>query len=201
MVATTSESFPVRNYEMSKRIPCGVSADSSRPSPGRRGVLTALWSLPLAALVTANAAHAHGPGGHGGKPKAAAAPEQKPWGIAGQGRAVSRTVDIRMGDDMRFQPAHLDVRLGETLRLRIANRGKLLHELVIGTPAELKQHAELMKKFPNMEHDEPYMAHVDPGKRGEILWHFNRAGEFQFACLIPGHFEAGMVGTIRVTAS
>ncbi len=105
---------------------------------------------------------------------------------------------IRMGDDMRFTPAHLNVREGETVRLRIANRGKMLHELVIGTTDELAAHAELMKKHPGMQHDEPYMAHVNPGQRGEITWTFNRPGDFEFACLIPGHYEAGMIGRIRV---
>lgn len=109
-----------------------------------------------------------------------------------------RTVTIRMGDDMRFTAAHLNVREGETVRLRIANRGKMLHELVIGTADELVAHAELMKQHPGMEHDEPYMAHVGAGRRGEITWTFNRPGDFEFACLIPGHFEAGMRGTIRV---
>jgi len=103
-----------------------------------------------------------------------------------------------MSDDMRFTPSHLDVRLGETLRLRASNRGLVMHEIVIGTRAELVEHAEMMKKFPNMEHDEPYMAHVAPGRRGDVVWTFNRAGDFEFACLIPGHFEAGMRGTIRV---
>ena len=42
------------------------------------------------------------------------------------------------------------------------------------------------------------MVHVAAGKSGEIVWTFNRAGEFDFACLIPGHFQAGMVGRIRV---
>ena len=74
----------------------------------------------------------------------------------------------------------------------------MLHEIVIGTSEELKVHAEMMKKFPNMEHDEPYMAHVAAGKQGEIVWTFNRPGDFEFACLIAGHFEAGMRGTIRV---
>jgi uncharacterized cupredoxin-like copper-binding protein len=73
-----------------------------------------------------------------------------------------------------------------------------MHEIVIFTSAELAQHAEMMKKFPSMEHDEPYMAHVPPGKRGDIVWTFNRPGDFEFACLIAGHFEAGMRGTIRV---
>jgi uncharacterized cupredoxin-like copper-binding protein len=110
-----------------------------------------------------------------------------------------RTVTIRMGEDMRFTPAHLNVREGETVRLRVANRGKMLHELVIGTADELVAHAELMKQHPGMEHDEPNMAHVGAGRRGEITWTFNRPGDFEFACLIPGHFEAGMRGTIRVT--
>jgi uncharacterized cupredoxin-like copper-binding protein len=126
--------------------------------------------------------------------------EQKPWGIAAAPAEARRTIEIRMDDQMRFTPAHLEVREGETVRLRIANRGKVLHELVIGTREELQAHAELMKKHPGMEHDEPYMAHVNAGKRGEITWTFNRPGDFEFACLIPGHFEAGMRGTIRVAA-
>jgi uncharacterized cupredoxin-like copper-binding protein len=74
----------------------------------------------------------------------------------------------------------------------------MLHELVIGTRKELEEHAALMLKFPNMEHDEPYMSHVARGATGQIVWTFNRVGEFEFACLIPGHFQAGMVGTITV---
>jgi uncharacterized cupredoxin-like copper-binding protein len=75
-----------------------------------------------------------------------------------------------------------------------------MHEMVIGTMPELKEHAELMKKHPGMEHDEPYMAHVAPGKTETMVWQFTKAGEFNFGCLVPGHFEAGMVGQIRVLA-
>ena len=130
----------------------------------------------------------------------AAAPatkEQKPWGMAGEPRGA-RTIAIRMGDDMRFSPDRIEVRQGETVRFVVHNRGKVLHEMVLGTPEELREHAALMKKFPKMEHDEPYMTHVKPGRKGSIAWNFNRAGEFQFACLIPGHFDAGMTGTIVV---
>jgi len=74
-----------------------------------------------------------------------------------------------------------------------------MHEFVLGTLPELREHAELMKKFPNMEHDEPYMAHVPPGKTETIVWQFSKDGEFHFGCLLPGHFEAGMVGKINVT--
>ena len=87
---------------------------------------------------------------------------------------------------------------GDTVRLRAENKGKVLHEIVLGTKAELDQHAQMMQKFPGMEHDAPYMAHVRAGQRGDIVWHFNRPGTFDFACLIPGHYEAGMTGTITV---
>jgi uncharacterized cupredoxin-like copper-binding protein len=126
--------------------------------------------------------------------------EQKDWGIAGEAKAARRTVDVGMADSMRFTPDRIDVRLGETVRFRVKNTGRVMHEFVIGTKAENVKHAELMVKFPNMEHDEPYMAHVSPGKTGEIVWTFNRAGSFEFACLIAGHYAAGMVGTINVTA-
>ena len=69
---------------------------------------------------------------------------------------------------------------------------------VLGTPEELKTHAEMMKRFPDMEHEEAHITHVKPGKTGAIIWQFTKAGEFQFACLVPGHFEAGMVGTVIV---
>jgi uncharacterized cupredoxin-like copper-binding protein len=161
----------------------------------RRQLLHTLALLAAPALLP-TAVRAHGDR-HAGGPREVVR-EQKPWGIAAAPAEATRTIQIRMDDKMRFTPAHLDLREGETVRLRIANRGKLLHELVIGTREELQAHAELMKKHPGMEHDEPYMVHVNAGKRGEITWTFNRPGDFEFACLIAGHFEAGMRGTIRV---
>ncbi len=152
--------------------------------------------LTLATLGVSLPAFAHGPQGHA-KP-AAVKQEQKPWGIAGSAKSVKRTIDIVMTDGMRFLPDRIEVKRGETVRLRVRNDGQMLHELVIGNKQELAEHAALMLKFPNMEHDEPYMVHVDPGKTGEIIWTFNRAGDFDFACLIAGHFQAGMVGTIKV---
>ena len=100
-----------------------------------------------------------------------------------------------------FAPDRIAVKLGETVRFVARNDGKVMHEFVIGTQAENAKHAEMMLKFPGMEHDEPYMAHVPPGKTGQIVWTFNRAGQFEFACLIAGHYQAGMVGTITVSAS
>lgn len=124
--------------------------------------------------------------------------EQKEWGIAGDAKSVKRTIKISMSDTMRFKPDKFEVKQGETVKIVIKNEGKMLHEMVIGTKKELNEHAALMLKFPNMEHEEPYMAHVPVGKSGEIIWTFNRAGEFDFACLVAGHYQAGMVGKITV---
>jgi uncharacterized cupredoxin-like copper-binding protein len=155
--------------------------------------------LALAAVATTSMAHE----GHAPKPPGAAAlaPEQKPWGIAGKPGAVKRTIDIAMADDMTFTPSVIEVREGDTVRLRLKNRGKELHELVLGTTAEIEAHAAMMKKFPDMEHDDPWMVHVPAGKTGDMVWTFNRAGDFDFACLVKDHYELGMAGRVRVLAA
>jgi uncharacterized cupredoxin-like copper-binding protein len=154
--------------------------------------------LPLlAALLLAMATpltHAHGSNSPAGR----VAKEQTAWGIAADATAARRTISFTMSDAMRFTPDRIEVRQGETVTLAIRNEGKLLHEFVIGTRQVLDAHAALMVKFPTMEHSEPYMAHVPPGQTGQIVWTFNRAGEFDFACLIAGHYQAGMVGKVVV---
>lgn len=144
-------------------------------------------------------AFAHGDEAHA-KKSGPVKKEQKEWGIAGETKAVTRTITFNMSDNMRFTPDKIDVKQGETIKFVIKNTGKVMHELVIGTKKDLDEHAALMVKFPGMEHEEPYMAHVGPGKTGEIIWTFNKAGTFDFACLIAGHYQAGMVGKITVAA-
>lgn len=155
-------------------------------------------AILLAGATTLSLAHGDASKTH--KP-AAVTKEQKEWGIAGDAKAVTRTVTLTMDDNMRFTPDKLSFKQGETVRFVVHNKGKLLHELVIGTKKELDDHAAMMLKFPAMEHDEPYMAHVSAGKTGRLIWTFNRPGEFDFACLIAGHYQAGMVGKITVTAA
>ncbi len=152
------------------------------------------------ALLAATVAHAHGDAHQGAAPRAfdASRVESTAFGQEGNPARASRTLRIEMGDNMRFTPGVIIVKRGETLRLRVVNKGAVLHELVLGTARDLAEHAELMRKFPGMEHDAPYMAHVKPGASGEITWQFTQPGEFQFACLLPGHFEAGMVGKVIV---
>jgi len=154
--------------------------------------------FPLLLALAVGGAQAHGDGHAASAPHGAVKKEQKLWGIAGERRAAQRTIETAMSDDLRFTPSRIEVRQGETVRLVMRNKGAVLHELVIGTQKELEEHAALMQKFPDMEHDEPYMAHVPPGQTGEIVWTFNRAGEFDFACLIAGHFQAGMRGKFIV---
>ena len=155
--------------------------------------------LAVGIALSGTAAFAHTDKPHAKKP-GAVKKEQKDWGIAGDAAAATRTIEIHMADKMRFTPDLIEVREGETVRLTHKNDGKILHEFVLGTKKELDEHAALMLKFPTMEHDEPYMAHVPAGKTGEIVWTFNRAGTYDFACLIPGHYQAGMVGKIRVAS-
>ena len=136
--------------------------------------------------------------------KAAAKPahvnaEEHAFGRAGDPKKIDRTIRVGMDDTMHFTPGDLVVKRGETIRFVVRNDGKIMHEMVIGTMKELKEHAELMRKHPGMEHDEPYMAHVAPSKQGELVWQFTRAGTFYYACLIPGHLEAGMIAKITVT--
>ena len=151
----------------------------------------------LAPLVTAPA-YAHGEKPHAKKEARTLSTEETAFGREGDPKKATRTVKVDMSDKMRFTPASLTVKRGETVRFVVKNSGKVMHEMVIGTMKELKEHAEMMRKHPTMEHDEPYMAHVAPGKTETMTWQFTKAGEFHFGCLVPGHFEAGMVGTISV---
>lgn len=154
------------------------------------GALALVLAAPSAAL-------AHGDA-HPSKPAAAQPMVETAFGRTGDPKRAVRTVKVDMNDRMRFTPDAIEVRRGDTVRFVVSNSGKVMHEMVLGTMQDLKAHAELMKKHPGMEHDEPYMAHVAPGKKADIVWRFDKAGEFYYGCLVPGHFEAGMIGRISV---
>lgn len=147
-------------------------------------------SLALFGTAHANGNHA---GGH------AHGSEESAIGKPGMADKVGRTVTIEMADSMRFSPSDLQVKRGETVRFIVKNAGQVKHELSLGTQHELLEHLELMKKFPDMEHDEPSKVTVAPGQQGEIVWQFTKAGTVNFACLMPGHYEAGMKGAVKVS--
>ena len=148
------------------------------------------------ALASVVPAMAHD--GHRAPSKKAISAEEHPWGRQGDPKKAVRTIAVDMNDRMRFTPSEVRVKLGDTIRFVVSNSGKVMHEMVIGTEEELRKHAELMKKHPGMEHDEPYMAHVAPGKKEVIAWTFTKPGSFMYGCLVPGHWDAGMKGTIVV---
>ena len=150
-----------------------------------------------ALLISASTSFGHENSAHA--PRSPVAKEQKAWGIAGDAKNAQRTITLNMTDDMRFAPSHFSVKKGETLNLRVVNKGQVMHEMVLGTQASLDEHAQMMLKYPGMEHAEPYMAHVAPGQSENLVWSFNRAGNFDFACLIAGHYQAGMTGRFTVT--
>jgi uncharacterized cupredoxin-like copper-binding protein len=99
---------------------------------------------------------------------------------------------------MLFVPARLEVRKDDQIKFVLRNNGELDHEFVLGSTADNLKHAEEMKKNPTMAHVEPNGRQLAPKKTSEMVWKFTRAGEFEYACLIPGHREAGMTGTIVV---
>lgn len=157
----------------------------------RSAIHLVLVSAALASSSVALAAGNHA-GGHGGGDETAI-------GKPGVAAKASRTITIEMNDNMRYTPSAIQVKQGETVRFIVKNAGQVKHELSLGTEKELLEHLEQMKKFPDMEHDEPGKVTLQPGKQGEIVWQFTRAGAVNFACLIPGHYEAGMKGQVRVT--
>jgi len=161
--------------------------------------LAAAIGLATCVAALAPAARAHGDAQHASAPRELST-ELHPWGVEGDPKRATRVIEIAMGDDMRYSHGEIRVVQGETVTFVIRNRGRLLHELVIGTPEELQRHAELMRKHPGMEHDEPYMAHVKPGREGRLTWRFTNTGTFEYGCLVAGHYEAGMKGAIVVTA-
>lgn len=157
-------------------------------------------SLIAASALVAISFNSFAGGNHGGGHAGGGAHGDAESAIGQPGKAakVSRTVNVDMSDTMRFTPANITAKQGETIRFVIKNSGKVKHEFSLGTEAELKEHYETMKKFPEMEHDEPSKISLAPGKQGEIIWQFTKAGDINFACLYPGHYDAGMKGQVKV---
>ena len=150
-----------------------------------RNLLIAVPSLLMALTAMASGTHA---GGH----------DDEAIGKPGVASKVTRTITMDMADSMRFSVPNVTAKQGETIRFVVKNSGKVKHEMVLGTEKELKEHYEVMKKNPEMEHADANMVTVAPGKTGEIIWQFTKAGKIDFACLQPGHYDAGMKGFVTV---
>jgi uncharacterized cupredoxin-like copper-binding protein len=150
--------------------------------------VTAAVAAVVIAAIPAAPIRAHSPGDHH---------ETFSAGEPGDPKKQSRTIEIEM-TEMAFTPFKLAVKRGEQIRFVIANAGKEAHEFLLATTAENLKHAEVMRKHPDMEHDDPNGVRVAPGKSAEIFWKFSKRGTFEYACLIPNHREYGMVGQVTV---
>lgn len=124
-------------------------------------------------------------------------PEWGAFGVPGKTSAASRTIAISAGD-MRYSLKKLDVKVGETIRFVITNKGPSKHEFVIGSHAFHKQHIKEMEEMPDMPMDEANSVDLNPGETKSLIWRFTKPGDFMFGCDIPGHFQAGMSGAIKV---
>lgn len=154
-------------------------------------------AILLSGLVLMSTGAVAGPGGAGHSHSHASFSAGEPGNPKKPARVVN--VVMREGDGkMMFIPNRLEVKKGEQVRFVLKNNGELDHEFVLATTTENLKHAEEMKKNPDMEHDDPNAKRLNPKKSGDLVWRFTEAGEFEYGCLIPGHREAGMIGTIVV---
>lgn len=147
----------------------------------------ALFSFPLTAL----AAGTH-EGGH----------DEYAIGMKAEKSKGLRTIDITMREtdagEMVFEPKVLKFKKGETVILNFANKGETDHEFVMDTEKNVLEHKVAMEKNPDMEHADDNSLRLKPGATGQIVWTFSKGGKYSFACLIPGHYEAGMHGKLDV---
>jgi uncharacterized cupredoxin-like copper-binding protein len=123
-------------------------------------------------------------------------------GEPGDPKQPSRTIEVVMGrkiPGMFYRPDTIEVQQGEQIRFILKNiDDKKDHEFVLASREEVEKHKAEMAKNPNMEHNDPNAKYMKPLETKELVWRFTRAGEFEFACNIPGHREAGMVGKVIV---
>ncbi|MFS8980820.1 cupredoxin family protein [Cupriavidus necator] len=104
----------------------------------------------------------------------------------------------RKGVSPRNRSPQQIAKAGDTVRFVVRDIGKAEHEMVIGTSSELREHAHLMRDMPMARHAAANQVSLAPGQQGVLIWRFDRSGTVGFACLLPGHYEAGMVGKVTV---
>lgn len=162
-------------------------------------------------FITPLEAFAAGSHGHGHASKT---------GEAGSASDVTSTIHITMGDNF-YEPLDINVKEGETVRFIVKNTGDFVHEFNIATGEMHRAHApemmmmvehgvlepdrinwdaakKMQASMGHGMHDEPNSVLLEPGKTGEIIWTFSNRAKLEFACNIPGHYESGMVGNIKL---
>lgn len=175
---------------------------SARYGNERMNVTVRTWLLVCVALplaVGVGASWAHDQAAREQDAAHSIASQGASFGELGAAKDITRIVVIHMFDAMRFSPAALTFAQGETVRLHIVNEGKLPHEFVLGTRQEIDEHEDMMRKMPGMVHADASSVNVASGMSADVVWKFSQPGNFLYACLVPGHHEAGMQGVVTVT--
>ena len=157
-----------------------------------------LSSLALTTLLLASPALAAGSSHEHGHDNMSA-------GMPGKAANADHTVKVIMmetGDGaMLFEPSTLTVKRGETINFAISNIGEIAHEFVLDDHHGIMGHKKKMEQMASThKHNTPNSITLDPGENGSIVWTFTKSGRFEFACLIPGHYDAGMKGRLHVVA-
>jgi uncharacterized cupredoxin-like copper-binding protein len=159
-------------------------------------MLNRIWAFAYALALATSPALAHDAA------HVAPGPSDTELGVPGDASDVTSTIRVTMMEAadgrMEFDPAMIVTRRGETLRIVLENAGASEHEFILGTPDELAEHAKMMRDMPEMSHEEPNTIRLQPGTSGEMVWKFGESSGIEFACLVPGHYEAGMRGKILV---
>lgn len=123
------------------------------------------------------------------------------FGTPADSADATRTIEVRTSDELAFEPAEVTAEEGETVTFRVINEGNLPHDFVIGDEAAQEQHAEEMAASDEgmeMEGDANAIS-VPAGETADLTWTFDGATEgILYGCHEPGHYEAGMVGSIVV---
>ena len=160
-----------------------------------------------------------------GSPVWAAPTHTYDFGQPAPAAKATRSIEVVL-NDMSFDPKAIQVKAGETVRFVLVNKGQLLHEFNLGDAAMHARHQQEMLQMQQsgmltptgmkemshdmagmdhaamghgMKHDDPNSVLVEPGKTAELTWTFSRATSLEFACNIPGHYQAGMVGKLTVS--
>jgi len=154
---------------------------------------TLIGAVALSLLAGAAMAAGTHEGGHEGEMAAG-----RPGTVAEATRTVEMTMRELDTGEMVFEPSDLSFAEGETVRFVITNAGLAEHEFVLDSTEKNAEHKALMERFPEMEHDDPNAVRLEPGETSEIVWTFSKPGGFEFACLLPGHYESGMHGPVSV---
>ncbi len=188
--AATESAMPILSPTLKSYRTSTTTAPSD--TPGRKDDMQGMDHSQHGTAKQTAAKEDHGDHGasHGSGGSAAGKP--------GNASMPTRDIQIVTLDAMRFDPNSVRVKAGETIRFVVTNAGQVQHEFVIGDPKEQEEHAEMMRKMPSMKHADNNMLTLTPGETKALLWEFDKGGEFEIACHVPGHYEAGMRGKVSV---